>query len=281
MNYIIEIIFMQEKTRQQYRKINKYKLGIQLYSKHKFAKIQTHFKEPNAMKKKSISILATALFYSTCSYGIPCSTLAYQDCQPSISPNQSIAVALGQVTSSYTMNYQNYGSIVNKIMSGNPIATIVIPSCVAMTLSANNSCGTNVSRWENSGNLVLSGTIDVTITSNPAPTSGNLVFNNQADPSYTLQASAHYCSCDNSTSPDPNGCQSALQSFTAGIPTAVQYNASNPAPPLTLKPCGTPYGTPQEYNSGFWVLDLISPTGQIPPAGNYITNIILQALQSH
>lgn len=185
-------------------------------------------------------------------------------------PTWFVANGIGTPNLQYAVGFQNYGEVVRKALTGSPIDTIVVPSCFVMTTSCTNP-------WLNSTNTMLDSTyLSLTISSVPAPVGGNIVLANQSDSAYTLQAHPDFCSCGYyNGNQGSEYCSAIIKAINAGSPYDSIYNPQSPTPPFV--PCAS--GS-NELNAGFWVFNLVSPNGEIPPAGNYQTTVNISVEQT-
>lgn len=232
------------------------------------------------LKKPGVFIFA--LFFFTHSYAFvdgTCPVMASSGsvCVPALpGTGWFVANGIGSQNLQYAIGLQNYGRIVSKALVGDPIETIVVPSCFVLTTSCTNP-------WANSVDPSLDGTqMQVTISSS-AGTDGNgdLSFANQSDANYTLVAHPDYCSCGDYNSGGDEYCNSGrvVKSISAGVAYTGSNNPSSPVPPFM--PCATGSTAPGTLNNaGFWILNLVSPSGQVPPAGNYGATITVNAQQT-
>jgi hypothetical protein len=236
----------------------------------------------NKMKLNVLVFLASGLIFSAKMYAFVDSTCPAvapnMQCVPGLpsNPQWYIANGIGTQNLQYAIGMQNYGSIVSKALRGDPIETIVVPSCFVMTMNCGNPWGASLDSRTQGTYLRM------TVSSTGGnDANGNFIFPNQSDPNYTLVAHPDYCGCGDYNASGTEYCNPGriVKAIYAGQPYDSIYNPQSPTPPFLPCASGTyPPGTPN--SAGFWVLNLTSPNGQIPPAGNYTGTLSVQLEQS-
>lgn len=233
------------------------------------------------MRYKAFALFLLGLFFSNQMYafvdGICAAAAPNLQCARGLpgSPNWYVAGSIGSQNLQMAIGMQNYASIAAKALVGAPIETVVIPSCLVMTSNCANP-------WAASLDPVTVGTfLTLTINSTGGTDGkGNLVFPNQSDANYKLVAHPDYCSCGDYNSGANEYCNRIVKAINAGAPYNSIYNPQSPTPPFVPCATGTYPGNTTPSQAGFWVLNLVSPNGTVPPAGNYNATITIDLEQS-